>query len=91
MPSKNKSVIGGSEYRKWEKTIRDNNKEKSLKVEEAENGFIIRICEYTYEPNWKESIKVYISTTNPLEKEEPKDGPDKEILDAIKEFNEQFN
>lgn len=91
MPSKTKDSKGNTEYRRWEKTIKDNNKEKSLKVEEAENGYIIRISEFTHYPDWKETVKVYISTTNPLEKEEPKEGPDKEILDAIKEFNEQFN
>ena len=80
------------EYKRWEKSIKANNVEKTMCVEEAENGFVIRISEYNYGSDFKENKKVYISQTNPLEKEQVSDTTSEaDIMKAVEEFNELFN
>jgi len=91
MTTPSKSKKEGKEYRSWEKTIRINDIEKKMSVEEAENGFVIRICGYDYKNHNEAKKKVYISNTNPLEMESPKEGPDAEIMKAVEEFNDLFN
>ena len=88
MPSKSKK-----EYQRWEKSIKTGDVEKSICVKEAENGYVITITEYNYGKNYSHSEKIFISPTNPLEKEQPvkpvKDAED-DIMKALKEFNELF-
>ena len=83
-PSKEKK------YKKWEKSITKDGITKSIRVEEAENGFVVRMTEYTWEDSYKESCKVYISTSNPLEKESPLKEEEVSIIKAIAAFNKDF-
>ncbi len=51
-----------------EKTITKNGMTKSVRVEEVENGFVIKITkEGETKEGWKYECKTYISQTNPLE------------------------
>lgn len=65
-------------------------KKKTLCVKEAENGFVITITENDWSKNYKHSEKVFISPTNPLEKEQPIKDSNEDIMKAIQEFNEMF-
>jgi len=55
-------------YKSWRKSIDKDGIHKSVSVEEAENGFVIRLCKYGDEDGkYMNDEKVYISTKNPLE------------------------
>ena len=59
------------EYKSWRKSVSKNGIDKSVSVEECENGFIICVSEYgDKKGSWYDETKKYISTKNPLEGEE---------------------
>ena len=78
-------------YKRWEKSVKTGDLEKSISVKEAENGFVITITKYNWGENYSHEEKIYISSTNPLEKENPKVEDNTDILKAMKEFNELFS
>lgn len=81
------------EYKRWEKSIKKDKTEKSIRVEEAENGFVITISVCTYGPEYSDDRKIYISKTNPLDKEMPIDtteSAENDINAALEAFDEAF-
>lgn len=83
----------------WEKSQGLNGVTKRVRVEQAENGFIVTIETYGRDETKEDSkymdeCKKYISASNPLEELEPKEeeqqqeqkNPSKDILGAIKEL-----
>lgn len=55
------------EYETWSYSFTEGKVEVTLRVKEAENGFVIEVSRYTKGPEWKDECKTYISKTNPLE------------------------
>ena len=71
----------------WEKTIRDGNMTKCIRVEKVENGYIVSYNEYGRKAEKSEYVditKKWISKTNPLEesKEKPVTGIEP-VINAI--------
>lgn len=57
----------------WEKTIREGNMTKCIRVEKVENGYIISFNEYgriNDKAEYTDTNKKWISKTNPLEAED---------------------
>ena len=77
-----KSNYMEKEYKRWEKSSMVDGVEKSICVEEAENGFITTIRKTYYNEDYKCDKKVYISTTNPLDPNE-KEIP---VLSSLKKY-----
>ena len=75
-------------YASWRKETRSDDVTTSINVEEAENGFVIRISKYgSFGKNkeYKDISKTYISKTNPLSDSDMKEEAD-EIMDNLKEL-----
>ena len=59
----------------WEKTIKDGNMTKCIRVEKVENGYIVSYNEYgrkSEKAEYTNITKKWISTSNPLEEKEDK-------------------
>ena len=78
------------EYKTWKKSVEKDSVHKSVSVKEAENGFIVKVCESNYGEEYSNNEKIFISTKNPLEGEkeytEEIDATD-EIMKAIEALN----
>lgn len=75
-------------YASWKKETRSDNVTTCIHVEEAENGFVIRLSKYgSFGKNkeYKDISKTYISKTNPLSDSDMKEESD-EIMDNLKEL-----
>jgi len=77
---------------RWEKSETIGNMRKSISVEEVENGFVIRKSQYGSEESdgkYTDINETYISKTNPLEKEKPKEEKTQEesIIDGLENLN----
>jgi hypothetical protein len=78
--------------RRWEKSeTHPDGTCKSVEVEEAENGFVVRIRSHNYslseagdDYKSKNYTRLLISKKNPLEKLEPSIETDKDILNELK-------
>lgn len=73
-------------YATWRKETRTNDVTTSINVEEAENGFVIRISKYgSFGKNkeYKDISKTYISKKNPLSDNDLEDETDN-LLDTLK-------
>jgi len=71
------------------KSVTKNGLTKSVTIREVENGFIIEIEKHgDVDGEYMSEHKTYISTANPMEKEEKKEGvAEGGILDVISELN----
>lgn len=75
-------------YASWRKETRTNDVTTSINVEEAENGFVIRVNKYgSFGKNkeYRDISKTFISKTNPLSESDLKDETDT-ILDSLKQL-----
>lgn len=73
-------------YASWRKETRTDDVTTSINVEEAENGFVIRVSKYgSFGKNesYKDISKTYISKSNPLSDSDMKEEAD-EIMDNLK-------
>jgi hypothetical protein len=73
-------------YASWRKETRSDDVTISINVEEAENGFVIRVSKYgSFGKNksYKDISKTFISKTNPLSDKDLKEESD-DILDNLK-------
>lgn len=60
-------VEGGKKAKfNYEKTIRNNEGSKTLRVEEVENGFIVEITKESHGEEYKYECKKYITSSNPM-------------------------
>lgn len=76
------------EYKTWRKSVEINEKSRTVIVEEAENGFIVKVSETDFSGNdYKDKQKKFISKKNPLEKEDNIDKAS-EMLDSLRGFFE---
>lgn len=53
----------------YEKSIRNNEGSKTLRVEEVENGFIVEITKESHGSEYKYECKKYITSSNPMTNE----------------------
>lgn len=77
-------------YASWRKETRTNDVTTSINVEEAENGFVIRVSKYgSFGKNkeYKDISKTFISKSNPLSEDDLKDETD-DILESLKQVFE---
>lgn len=59
----------------WSKSVEEKDITQSIRVEEVENGFVVRVSEDGYKGTgdkreWYNDSKTYISTVNPLDEGE---------------------
>lgn len=88
MKLKASSTSSPKPKKRWRKEESVNGITKSVSVEEAENGFIVRICKYGSDNTKKDSKyideeKIFISKENPLGELSPEDDSDDFSLGSI--------
>lgn len=93
--AKSTLVTPKKEKMRMSKSIKKDNVDKSVDVQEVENGFII-----TIDKSWKDKkdqyqyeTKKYISTTNPFEESKGNKGEEKEnpIVKSLENFLDNGN